>query len=93
MTKTKPAAVLIAGTVLLLAGCGGGQPETSEPTQSTATTGDSSDGDVASEREDVLGASMHHALDKAEAVEDQVMQQKKDIDAALDAAEGNTDDE
>ncbi len=93
MTNTKHAAILIAGTLLLLAGCGGGQPESNEPAGSVAAAGASSDGDAASEREDVLGASLHKSLDKAEAVEDQVMQQKKDIDAALDAAEGNTDDD
>lgn len=92
MTKTKPAAVLIAGTMLLLAGCGGGEPETQESAGSAPAAAESSDA-AASEREDVLGASMHHALDKAEAVEGEIMQQKKDIDAAVDAAEGNTDDE
>ena len=69
--------VLIASLFLL--GCGGGE------------SGDSAE--TADEGEDVIGATYHDALDKANAVEAMIEQDKADIDAALDEAEGDTTDD
>lgn len=58
-----------------------------------AGCGDSSDSSGATEAveeaSDVLGESFHDSLDAAEAVEEEVMQAKKDLDAAMQEAEGN----
>ena len=54
--------------------------------------GDSSDNSSATEAveepSDVLGESFHESLDAAEAVEEELMKSKEDLDAALKEAEG-----
>ena len=54
--------------------------------------GDSSDDSSATEAveeaSDVLGESYHESLDAAEAVEEELMKSKEDLDAALKEAEG-----
>ena len=75
--------VLIASLFLL--GCSGGE---------SGESGDSADSaDMADEGEDVIGAAYHDALDKADAVEAMIEQDKADIDAALEEAEGDTADD
>lgn len=95
MKMNHAAPIITAATVLLFAGCGGAEQEAaSQPEQGAAAAGEAGQSTAASESEDILGAPMHDALDKANAVEDQVMEQKKDIDEALEAAQdGDTDDE
>ncbi len=57
--------------VLMLAACGGAEPETEEETP----------------RGGVIGETYVESLDKAEAVEDLVEERKKELDEALDGAE------
>jgi hypothetical protein len=61
---------------------------------SLVLAGCGSSDDAATEAEDreTVFDPMIETLEKAEAVEDLVMQQKKDMDAALDRMEGETDD-
>jgi hypothetical protein len=73
--------VLIASLFLL--GCGG-----SESGDSAETVDEAAD-----EGADVIGATYHDALDKANAVEAMIEQDKADIDAALEEAEGDTEDD
>ena len=57
--------------------------------------GCTSSDDAATEAEDreTVFDPMIETIDKAEEVEDLIMQQKKDMDAALDRMEGETQDE
>ena len=66
---------LILLAALAFAGCGNSSDDTSEP-------------EAVEEASDVLGESMHESLDAAEAVEDELMKSKEDMDAALQEAEG-----
>jgi len=66
---------LILFAALALAGCGN-SPD------------DSSAAETVEEASDVMGESLHESLDAAEAVEDELMKSKQDMDAALHEAEG-----
>lgn len=63
-------------TLLAFAGCGDSSDE-------------SSANDAVEEASDVLGESFHDNLDAAEAVEDEVMKAKENLDAAMEEAEGS----
>jgi hypothetical protein len=66
---------LILLAALAFAGCG----DSSDDASST---------EAVEEASDVLGESLHESLDAAEAVEDELMKSKADMDAALKEAEG-----
>jgi hypothetical protein len=66
---------LILLAVLAFAGCGN-------------SSDDSSAAEAVEEASDVMGKSLHESLDAAEAVEDELMKSKEDMDAALREAEG-----
>lgn len=66
---------LILLAALAFAGCGDSSDDTSSA-------------EAVEEASDVLGESMHESLDAAEAVEDELMKSKEDMDAALQEAEG-----
>ena len=66
---------IILLAVLALAGCGDASDE-------------SSANDAVEPASDVLGESFHDNLDAAEAVEEEVMKAKENLDAAMEEAEG-----
>ena len=66
-------------SIFLLAACGG-------------SNDDSAAAEDVEEAADVLGESYHDSIDAAEAVEEELMKAKDDLDAAMKEAEGSSED-
>jgi hypothetical protein len=52
-----------------------------------SSSDDSSAAEAVEQGSDVLGESLHESLEAAEAVEDELMKSKEDMDAAIEKAE------
>ena len=72
--KKPMTSIAFLGSLLLLGACGGAHDEAAP----------------AADTEDSIAAPLHDSIEKAEAVEDQVMEHKEAIDEALEKAEDET---